>query len=72
MMQKKPVHRATQLDDAENELMEAEPIMAQLRNDDVFQTLSPHQTRQFHVVLNLLRDLIHDLEQGIAQERRAS
>jgi hypothetical protein len=71
-MQKKPVHRAFRLGEAVNELMEAEYIMDQLKSNEVFQALKPRQTRQFHAVLNLLHELIHDLEQDTAQEQLAS
>ena len=71
-MQKKPVHRAILLGEAVNDLMEAEYTMARLESNDVFEALSPRQTRQYHVVLNLLRELIHDLRLDTAHEQLAS
>lgn len=71
-MAKKSIHRAFRVGEAVNELMEAEYIMSQLQSSAVVHTLRPKQTRQFEIVLNLLRDLIHDLEQDNAQEQLAS
>jgi hypothetical protein len=69
---KKPVHRANRLGDALNELMEAEYIIAQLKRKEAFQALTARQMRQFHIVHDLLRVLIHDLEEDSAQEQMAS
>jgi hypothetical protein len=71
-MQREPVHRAIRLGEAANELMEAKYVMAQLESSEIFRALSTRQKRQYHEVLNLLRDLIHDFEQDTAQEQLAS
>ena len=71
-MKKKPVHRAIRLDDALNELMEAEYIIAQLKRKEAVQAFTAGRKRQFQIVHSLLRELIHDLEQDNAQEQSAS
>jgi hypothetical protein len=52
--------------------MEAEYIIAQLKRKEAFQALTARQMRQLHIVHDLLRVLIHDLEQDTAREQMAS
>ena len=71
-MLKKPVYRAVRLGEAANDLIEAKQVMSQMVSTDVFQALSSRQKRQYHIVLNLLRNLIDDISQDAGQEQLAS
>jgi hypothetical protein len=69
-MRNKTVHRAVRLEEALADLMQAEYVMEQLKSGDVFQALRIRQRELFLEVLNLLRDLIHDLSQDAVQEKQ--
>ncbi len=60
------------LADILNALIELESTYAQLEHTDAFQSLTKMQKAQYHYALAHLRQLIHDLEQDVAQEELAS
>jgi len=69
---KKPVHHAFRLRDALNLLVELESTLTQVQSSDSFHAFTSRQRVEYHDTLGKLRDLIHDLEQDIAQEQLAS
>jgi len=71
-MQKKPAHRAMYLEDVLLALHEMEHTYAELESSGVFQALSAKQKATYRDAFKRLRDLIHDLEQDMAQEQLAS
>jgi hypothetical protein len=71
-MENKHANRSFLLEDALNELIEMESTLATLQNDSVFQSFTSQQKAEYHDALGRLRDLIRDLEEGVALEKMAS
>ena len=67
-----PMHRASLLADALNELTEIEMAFADLQECDVFQSFTTHEKAQYSEVLNRLRELIHELEEDSTRGEMAS
>ena len=71
-MNKKPVMRAIRLEEALADLTDAEQILSKLENTHVFLAFTERQKRQYHAMLDQLRDMIHDITNDTSQEQLAS
>ncbi len=69
---KKSPHRAVLLADLLIPLVELESTFAQLQDTSAFQSVTMRQKAQYRHAMESLRDLIHDLEEDVAQEELAS
>ena len=71
-MEKKPVKRATLLEEALADLTDAEEILAKLEGSDTFEAFSRTQKQSYYETLAKLRDLMLDLGEDTSREQIAS
>jgi hypothetical protein len=69
---KKPVKRATLLEEVLADFIEAEDILASLESANSLQPLTAKQVRLYNETLATLRELVRDLTNDITQEHRAA
>ena len=69
---KKPVKRATLLEEVLADLIEAEDILASLEPANALQPLTVEQVHLYDGIMAALRVLVCDLINDVAQERRAA
>jgi hypothetical protein len=69
---KKPVKRATLLEEVLADLMEAEDILASLEPANALEPLTAKQVHLYNGTLAALRVLVCDLINDVAQEHRAA
>jgi hypothetical protein len=71
-MPRKPVRRAIRLEEALAALNDAEQILYQVENSDVFQAFTSMERSQYYEALAKLHDLIRDLSLDTYREQLAS
>ena len=69
---KKPVQRATLLEDVLADLIQVEETLLQLELSEPFDALTEKQAQLYTEMLARLRELVQDLSNDVAQEHRAA
>ena len=69
---RKPVKRASLLEDVLSDFLEVEDILLKLELQGELQPLTPRQTLLYKEVIERLHELVRDLTNDVAREHRAA